>query len=629
MKTQLLTPLLILAAVVSAVPAWGQLPREDTIWARTIPTPLNLDGVLNEAAWAGAESIRVQYAQDSGIPGSGWKSEGGVLPGNPTNATLKFLVHNDQFYVGAIIRDQSVGGSRDFNRFDGMLMALKDHLDPAAPKPPSEYFYAWWYPTLTDPQPPGQSPAFIGRWAPWPPGSPRTPEQIQNWDARTVVHGLSNSDATVDTDYVVEMRFDLSAMGYDVTRPEGDTIEWNISLYDCDWFWPLDPVRFSSNRVWWQSPWGNTGWYNEVRVMARPSVNLFSGPVPSVGPELLVPHAETFATPTIDGDLTEPVWVYAPRFDIRYGDDALRASYPGVSRYRAGQYQPEVNGGFAQVLDPADATVKYFYKGDILYLAFEVRDQVVQFHANFDRWDGVLVTPDEYEDRGPDNQLIGRRLSFQVGANGEAIAHDYLATLIAEGGASVAMNLMPGTVVDTLGQTADTGYRAEMAIDLTHLGYPAGLGDRRIFFGINLLDGDSFTPYTDSYGTRTWWWREYEGTCCVPWGHLDPDLSVTAIEETAIGSPSRAAVRNHPNPGGSTTISYDLAEEARAALDVFDVQGRLVARQDLGLQAAGKQDTFFNGTNLESGLYFYRLRFLDPATGQTRTILSGKMTLTR
>ena len=49
--------------------------------------------------------------------------------------------------------------------------------------------------------------------------------------------------------YYVEMRFNLTPMGYDVTRPEGDVVEWNISVYDCDWFWPISVTSFSSNRV--------------------------------------------------------------------------------------------------------------------------------------------------------------------------------------------------------------------------------------------------------------------------------------------------------------------------------------------------------------------------------------------
>ena len=85
------------------------------------------------------------------------------------------------------------------------------------------------------------------------------------------------------------MRFDLSVMGYDVTGPEGDILEWSIAIYDTDYFWPPLVGSFSSNRVWWQDPWGNTGWYNEVRIQARPDVTTTSGPAPSIAPELVIP----------------------------------------------------------------------------------------------------------------------------------------------------------------------------------------------------------------------------------------------------------------------------------------------------------------------------------------------------
>jgi hypothetical protein len=146
--------LLLIVAVFSWVlPAYGQAPRQDAIWARVAQNPITLDGVLDEADWAAAETKVVRWAEDAGIPGSGWKIEGGTEPGDPTTATLKFLVYENQLYLGAVVEDVSVGGSAAFNRFDGFLMALKDHGDPNAPKPPSEYFYSWWYPEDPDPQP--------------------------------------------------------------------------------------------------------------------------------------------------------------------------------------------------------------------------------------------------------------------------------------------------------------------------------------------------------------------------------------------------------------------------------------------------------------------------------------------
>ena len=64
---------------------------------------ITLDGVLDEAAWAQAETKVIEYAEDAGIPGSGWKFEAGWEPVDPTYATLKFLVVGNQLYMGAVV----------------------------------------------------------------------------------------------------------------------------------------------------------------------------------------------------------------------------------------------------------------------------------------------------------------------------------------------------------------------------------------------------------------------------------------------------------------------------------------------------------------------------------------------
>jgi hypothetical protein len=628
MKVGRATPLFLSAVFGWVLPAFGQAPREDVIWARRSLNPITLDGVLNEAAWAQAESKTINWAQDAGRPGSGWKIEVGGAPSDPTRATLKFLVFGNQLYLGAVVPDASIGGSATFNRLDGFLMAVKDHADPNAPKPPAEYFYAWWYPTQTDPQPPGQPPAFIGRWATWPPGTPRDSTQVANWDAVTVVNGTSNTDVSNDVSYTVEMRFNLTPMGYDVTRTQGDIIEWNISIYDGDWFWVGAQNPNTGNRVWWQGPWGNDVHYNEVRVFARPSVTTASGPVPFIQPEVSIYEVDGTA-PTIDGALSEPIWddqfVYS--FDIRYNDAGLRQTYPAVGPYRAGQYQPMVNGTLAPVVDPGDATVKMFFQNNTIYLGFDVRDQVVQFRPEVDRWDGFLVNINEKVLRGPDNPLQGRRLSFQVAQNGTALPQDYLTTLVASGDAQVAITLGAGTVVDTLGQTPDNGYSAELAIDLTALGYPDGLGDGSFYIGIDLADGDSFTPFTRSYGTRTWWFREYEGTCCPAWAHLAtfPGVGLPQAEAPV----ESQAARSLPNPSPRPTIRYSMVESNRVTLEVFDIQGRLVERRELGVLPSGSHETSFDRDHLSDGVYAYRVKLDDPVTGASRRSLYGKLVLLR
>ncbi len=629
MKRGLVAALLLCAALGVANVSHA-IPRSDVMWARTTAgAPITMDGILDEPVWAKAESVSIVWATDTGRPGSGWKAEGGFLPTDPTHATLKMLVVGNDLWMGLTVPDSSIGGSTNFNRFDALLMALKDHLATSHPAPVAEHFYAWWNPTVADPQPAGQSPGFIGRFGTFPPYQPRTPAQIAAWDAVTKVRGLSNSDAVRDTSWTVEMRFGLSALGYDVTQPNGDIVEFNLSLYDCDNYWPIVPIRLSANRTWWQGPWGNTGAYNEVRVYSKPSVTVNSGAVPDVDPEVIIKNGALFAPPVIDGQLTEPVWQSAPHFDIRYGDDALIDSYPGIQKWRAGRYQPNVNGGQAPIVDPGDATVYYFFRDDSLYLGFDVRDQVVQYVDNFDRYDGFIVGVYDHSAREPfDNTLKPHRLQFVVGPGGVVKPLEFLAYLRdTVGGARVNIHLKPGTTVDTLGTSADVGYTAELAIDLTKLGYSHGLDDRMLWWSVDMMDGDSFTPFTDSYGTRTWWMGEYDNTCCPAWSLLDPGSYVTGVDPGGQPGPGGyVLLGNSPNPFRSTTtVRYSLPQESDVALEVFDLQGRLVHEKRLGRQPAGLQQAPVFGFQSGPGVYLYRLRMRDVQTGAERGALSGKM----
>jgi hypothetical protein len=499
-----------------------------------------------------------------------------------------------------------------------------------SPKPPVEYMYSWWYEGTTDPQPTGQLPNFRGRFGGYP--NPRTPEQIAAWDAVTVVQGVTNADTpaqNLDQQYTVEMRFDLGVVGYDVTQPEGDVVEWNISIYDCDFHWPITFGLFSSNRTWWQSPWGFDLWFHEVEVHARPDVTTSSGPVPDVGPDVIIP--EMGPVPTIDGRLSEDIWrnPSTPRIDIRFDDDALRATYPGVGPHRSGQYVTAIYGGEPTVFDPADATVRVFYNGDKLYLGFDVRDRVVQYHPAVDRWDGFMVLITDRVARNPeDHQLLGRRIAFQVNQDGTALAQDYLLSLITNGWAQVALQLKGGTTVDTLGASADSGYTAELCIDLKGLGYPAGLGDHVLYWGLDHLDGDSYNPVSRSIGSRTWWFKQYEDECCAAWTHLGP-LSTTGFGDRDLVLPGYALLGSYPNPASQSTVRYRLGEASLVAFELYDINGRLTQSRPLGLVSEGAHELRFDGSDLPSGIYFYRLLVEDPATRTLRTSLEGRLAVVK
>ncbi len=79
--------------------------------------------------------------------------------------------------------------------------------------------------------------------------------------------------------------------------------------------------------------------------------------------------------------------------------------------------------------------------------------------------------------------------------------------------------------------------------------------------------------------------------------------------------------QNYPNPfNPSTTIKYSLSSTAKVSLKVFDILGNEVLTMVNEEQPPGSYVKQFTGTNLSSGVYFYRLS----AGGSTAT---RKMTL--
>ena len=69
-----------------------------------------------------------------------------------------------------------------------------------------------------------------------------------------------------------------------------------------------------------------------------------------------------------------------------------------------------------------------------------------------------------------------------------------------------------------------------------------------------------------------------------------------------------AGLVNYPNPFNPTTaISYRLPNSGRVELKVYDVLGREVITLVREYQEARVHTAYFNGENLASGVYFYRL----------------------
>ncbi len=630
MRNRILATTLIglaIAAVAHASPP----VRKDALWARASSTPITLDGILNEPGWAVADSVVVIWQQDSGIPTSGYKAEGGILPSNPLRATVKFLTNGNRLYLAAIVNDASIGGSETFNYFDGLLMQIKDRTTGLAPASPAEFFYSWWHPESATPRAVGMMPGFRGKWG-GPDDVPRTAQQIDEWDAVTKVVGYTNTDDvaggvdSTDTGYTVEMMFNLAGEGYDITGSQGDIVPFNISIYDCDWLWP-QTFFFSANRTWVQGPWGNSAGYNSLRIFCKPSVTTTSGPEPTILPELTIPNGGAVAAPVIDGKLDDPIWATAPHFDIRYGDAALKATYPGVGKDLAGDYQPVVNGGQAFISDPVDATVYYFFRADSLYLGFDVRDQVVQYSNDENLYDGARVSINEYSAREPqDHVLQGRRLTWQVGPTGALKPLEYLPYLEDTlHGARAAIYLKPGTTIENPATNVDNGYQAEMLIDLTKLGYPSGRGDGRLFLGINMFDGYQFAVSTDTYGDHAWWFREYDNTSGPVFAYMDPSVSATAVGDAPVTVSKLTARGVYPNPFLlGAQVRFALPQAADVKIEVFDLAGRKVASEMHAGLAAGDHQIPVVARDWPAGVYQYRLSARDPRGAEFASV-TGRM----
>ena len=85
--------------------------------------------------------------------------------------------------------------------------------------------------------------------------------------------------------------------------------------------------------------------------------------------------------------------------------------------------------------------------------------------------------------------------------------------------------------------------------------------------------------------------------------------------------------QNYPNPfNPNTTIQYSLPEDSHLRLTVYDILGREIAELFNGISEMGNYSIEFNGTQLENGIYYYRIqaRSLDNNRIYTTT---KKMTL--
>ncbi|MDZ7319583.1 MAG: family 10 glycosylhydrolase [candidate division KSB1 bacterium] len=148
---------------------------------------------------------------------------------------------------------------------------------------------------------------------------------------------------------------------------------------------------------------------------------------------------------------------------------------------------------------------------------------------------------------------------------------------------------------------------------------PNGVGT---WLGNEIMDGKSY--YVDSFQLT----HDDAGTFS---GKIYVD-NLRAVKKSAepVGVPDEPSAivtgfqlfQNYPNPfNPSTTIPFDLPIAGRVVLKVFDLLGRNVATLVDGQLTAGHHEIPFDGRQLASGVYFYRLEVDGTAKHRTMVLV--------
>ncbi|MFA6440326.1 MAG: T9SS type A sorting domain-containing protein, partial [Bacteriovoracaceae bacterium] len=100
---------------------------------------------------------------------------------------------------------------------------------------------------------------------------------------------------------------------------------------------------------------------------------------------------------------------------------------------------------------------------------------------------------------------------------------------------------------------------------------------------------------------------EYEGAFGLQWNFT---TGTSADVSTESSLPKEFALhQNYPNPfNPATMISFSLPTSQMVTLTVFDLLGKEVSTLIHEIQSPGTYNISFDGSNLVSGIYFYRLR---------------------
>jgi hypothetical protein len=100
----------------------------------------------------------------------------------------------------------------------------------------------------------------------------------------------------------------------------------------------------------------------------------------------------------------------------------------------------------------------------------------------------------------------------------------------------------------------------------------------------------------------------------------------TLSGNVTVGTPSKYVLsQNYPNPFNPVTkIDFEIPQDSKVSMKVFDITGKEVAQLFEGIQSAGFHTIQLDGSSLSSGIYFYRLI---ASSNGLETVITKKMNL--
>ncbi len=535
---------------------------------------INVDGKMDEAEWALAKPY-LKFGPNPSVTTDEKSVTDGVLVRgtywDPTFATVKLLRKGPRLYVGIQSKDKSVGRFGDSWEGDGLFMKIKNAAG-------TEGEFKLYY-NASDRIGASRDSAV------YEPGGPFRASFGRG--VGLVASGTIPYDTTqVDSGYTLELEIKLDSLGFAASV---DTVQVLMNIFEPDGYhrgtvpWE-GPDSRSFHKTWWGSEWGPTMrkiYLEPQRAYddpARLTANLASGTI------------------TIDGKMNEAGWALAKPY-LKFGPN------PSVTADERSVTDGVLVRGTNW--DPSFATMKFLRNGLKLYIGIQSRDKSVGRFG--DSWEGDGLFMKIKNAAGTEGEFkLYYNASDRTGASRDSAVYEIGGPFRLGFGRGVGLVNVGTIPYDTT--QVDSGYTLELQVNLDSLGYAAAIDSVQVL--MNIFDPDGYhrgtVPWVgpDSRSFHKTWWGSEWGPA-MRWLKLGLTVDVTTKE----GLPTVFALsQNYPNPfNPSTTINFDVPEQARVSLVVYDIIGREVATLVNGDYTAGYHRVTFSANNLASGVYFYRM----------------------